>query len=72
MVTSEVKRDIPLPEDKAQQEEAKGEEALMKQVASERTKEAIPLPDDKTLSHNPDAERLKQEIKQLDSGAALL
>jgi len=51
MVTSEVKRDIPLPEDKAQQEEAKGEEALMKQVASERTKKAIPLPDDKTLSH---------------------
>ncbi|MBW3808226.1 conjugative transfer relaxase/helicase TraI [Aeromonas jandaei] len=62
---------IKLPEDKAQQEEAKRQEALMKQVARERTREAIPLPDDKAVPHDPDAERLKQDIKQLDNEAAL-
>ncbi|MBP8641352.1 MAG: hypothetical protein KBI01_10755, partial [Oscillospiraceae bacterium] len=62
---------IKLPEDKAQQEEAKRQEALMKQVAREHTKEAIPLPDDKAVPRDPDAERLKQDIKQLDNEAAL-
>jgi len=61
---------IKLPEDKAQQEEAKRQEALMKQVARERTNEAITLPDDKPLPHDPDAERLKQDIKQLDNETA--
>ena len=42
----------------------------MKQVAREHTKEAIPLPDDKAAPRDPDAERLKQDIKQLDNETA--
>ena len=61
---------IKLPEDKAQQEEAKRQEALMKQVAREHTREAIPCRMTRQ-PRDPDAERLKQDIKQLDNEAAL-
>ncbi|WP_438403908.1 conjugative transfer relaxase/helicase TraI domain-containing protein, partial [Aeromonas veronii] len=71
LATKDNERAIPLPVDKAQKEEAKRQEALMQKVARDLSNEKLSLPDDKPLPNDPDAERLKQDIKQLNNEAAL-